>query len=203
VVVDPATLSRRDAYRWLIACLIPRPVAWVSTLSSAGIPNLAPFSFFGGVTSDPPTVMVSVGRRRGGVRKDTASNLLATGEAVIHVPDRPRAAAMVATSAEVAPDVDEFDLAGLDKQPALRVKPWCIAGVPLAFETVLERHLEIGAGPTDLFLLRVVLYHVADEALVDGLPDPSRLAAVGRLGGDLYCDTSSPFPIPRPPNSTG
>lgn len=198
MVVDPAALSRRDAYRWLIACLIPRPVAWVSTLSPAGIPNLAPFSFFGGVTSDPPTVMVSVGRRRSGERKDTAANLLATREAVIHIPDRARAAAMVASSAEVGAEVDEFDLAGLAKVPAERVKPWRVALAPLAMEAVLERHLEVGAGPVDVFLLRVVLYQVADEMLVDGLPDPRRLAAIGRLGGDLYTDTSAAFNIPRP-----
>jgi flavin reductase (DIM6/NTAB) family NADH-FMN oxidoreductase RutF len=203
VVVDPAALTRRDAYRWLIACLIPRPVAWVSTCSPAGVPNLAPFSFFGGVTSTPPTVMVSVGRRRDGTPKDTAANLLATREAVIHVPDRPRAEAMVATSAEVGAEVDEFHLAGLEKLPATRVRPWRVAGAPLALEAVLERHLEVGEGPADLFLLRVVLYHVADDVLVDGLPDPARLAAVGRLGGHLYCDTSAPFSVPRPGGTAG
>jgi flavin reductase (DIM6/NTAB) family NADH-FMN oxidoreductase RutF len=198
VVVDPTALSRRDAYRWLIACLVPRPVAWVSTSSPEGVPNLAPFSFFGGVTSEPPTVMVSVGRRRDGRRKDTAANLLASGEAVIHVPDRPRARAMVATSAVVGPQVDEFELAGLTKVPAERVRAFRVAEAPLAMEAVVERHLEVGAGPVDLFLLRVVLFHVEERLLVDGLPDAARLQALGRLGGDLYVDTGSPFEIPRP-----
>ena len=197
MLVDPAQLPARDAYRWLIACLIPRPIAWVSTLSEAGVPNLAPFSFFGGLTSDPPLVMVSVGRRKG-ARKDTAANLLAVREAVIHIPDRPHAAAMVATSAEVGAEVDEFDLARLTKAPALRVKPWRVAEAPIALEAVLERHLELGNGPVDVFFLRVVLFHVADHLLVDGLPDPARLAAVGRLGGEHYCDTAQPFRVPRP-----
>lgn len=199
--IDPAALAVRDRYRWLIACLIPRPIAWVSTLAADGTPNLAPFSFFGGVTSDPPTVMLSVGRRsaaRGGGPKDTAANLLATREAVIHIPDRLHAEAMVASSAEVAPEVDEFDLTRLGKAPAVRVKPWRIAGAPVALEAVLERHLEVGAGPVDLFLLRVVLFHVSDALLVDGLPDPARFRAVGRLGGEHYCDTAAPFRVPRP-----
>lgn len=195
--VDPAALSVRDRYRWLIACLVPRPIAWVSTLAADGTPNLAPFSFFGGVTSDPPTVMVSVGRRRG-ERKDTAANLLATGEAVIHVPDRPHAEAMVQSSAEVPAAVDEFELTRLAKAPSVRVRPWRVAGAPLAFEALVERHLELGAGPVDVFFLRLVLFHVADALLVDGLPDPTRLAALGRLGGEHYVDTAQPFRIARP-----
>jgi flavin reductase (DIM6/NTAB) family NADH-FMN oxidoreductase RutF len=195
--VDPATFDPPDAYRWMIACLVPRPVAWVSTLATDGTPNLAPFSFFGGVTSDPPTVMVSVGRRRGN-RKDTAANLLATKEAVIHIADRAHAERMVLTSKEVGPEVDEFDLAALERVPATRVKPWRVATAPIAMEAVLERHLEVGNVPVDMFLLRVVLYHADDRVLVGGVPDPARLAAVGRLGGEGYCDTSAPFRIARP-----
>jgi flavin reductase (DIM6/NTAB) family NADH-FMN oxidoreductase RutF len=195
--VDPAALDPRAAYHWMIACLIPRPVAWLSTLAPDGTPNLAPFSFFGGVTSDPPTVMVSIGRRRG-VRKDTAANLLATREAVVHIADRPHAEKMVLTSKDVVPGVDEFDLAALAKVPAERVKPWRIASAPIAMEAVFERHMEVGHGPVDLFLLRVVLYHADDRVLVDGVPDPARLSAVGRLGGESYCDTSAPYRIPRP-----
>lgn len=199
--LDPAALAPREAYRWLIACLVPRPVAWVSTLSATGVANLAPFSFFGGVTSDPPTVMLSVGRRAGPagrVRKDTAANLLATREAVVHIPDRARAAAMVATSADVAPEVDEFDLAHLAKAPSTRVRAPRVADAPIAMEAVLEQHLELGRGPVDVFFLRLVRLHVADRLLVDGLPDPARLEAVGRLGGDAYCDTAQPFHVRGP-----
>ncbi|MCY3001334.1 MAG: flavin reductase family protein [Planctomycetota bacterium] len=196
--IDVSTLAPGAAYRWMIACVVPRPIAWVSTLSVAGVPNLAPFSFFGGVTSDPPIVMVSVGRRRDGSRKDTATNLLATREAVVHVPDRERASAMVATSADVAPDVDEFELAGLATLAAVQVRPPRIADAPIAMECSLERHEELGRGPVDLFLLRILRFHVADALLVDGLPDAARLRAVGRLGREDYCDTSATFRIPRP-----
>jgi flavin reductase (DIM6/NTAB) family NADH-FMN oxidoreductase RutF len=142
--------------------------------------------------------MVSVGRRASGARKDTAANLLATREGVIHIADRIHAERMVLTSKEVAPEVDEFDLAALPKVASVRVKPWRVATAPVAMEAVLEQHFEVGRGPVDVFLLRIVLYHAADALLVDGLPDPSRLAAVGRLGGEHYTDTSQPFHLPRP-----
>ncbi len=195
--IDPTTLSRRDAYHLLTAVLVPRPVAWVSTLDGDGRPNLAPFSFFGGVTSHPPTVMLSVGRRRG-TRKDTAANLIATKEGVVHICHRPLAEAMVATSQEAAPDVDEFVLAGLAKLPSLHVAPPRVEGAAIALETRVDRHLEVGDDPNDVFLLRVVHVHVDDAFVVDGLPEPGRLAAVGRLGGTRYCDTSAPFSVERP-----
>lgn len=187
----------RDAYRLLISCLVPRPIAWVSTVDLGKRVNLAPFSFFGGVTTSPPIVMVSVGRRRG-ERKDTSRNLLVSREAVVHIADRPLAEKMVATSAEVEHGVDEFELAGLTKAESVDVRPPRVAEAPIALETRLERHMEIGDGPNDVFLLEVVRYHLRDDVLVNGLPDPARLAAVGRLGGASYCDTSAPFDVPRP-----
>jgi flavin reductase (DIM6/NTAB) family NADH-FMN oxidoreductase RutF len=194
--IDPADLSPRDAYFTLTACLIPRPVAWTSTVDSRGNANLAPFSFFGGVASRPMTVMVSIGRRRG-APKDTSANLLATGEAVVHIPTRPLAEKMVATSAEVAADVDEFHLAGLTPVPATKVGPPRVAEAAIALETVMRQHIEVG-DTTDLFLLEVVHLHLDDAFVVDGRPDASRLQAVGRLGGALYCDTGDVFDVQRP-----
>lgn len=195
--LDPNLLPRRDAYALMTALVIPRPIGWVSTLDTEGRANLAPFSFFGGVSSHPPLVSLSVGRRRG-APKDTAANLLAIGEAVVHICHRPLAEAMVLTSMEVDPDEDEFDLAGLEKAPAKQVRPPRIRDAAIAMETEVERHLVVGEGGTDLFLLHVLHVHVDDAFVVDGLPDAARLCAVGRLGGIRYCDTASPFDIPRP-----
>ncbi len=192
-----AALSPRDAYRLMIACVIPRPIAWVSTVDLGARVNLAPFSFFGGVTSSPPTVMLSVGRRRG-AHKDTARNLLVAREAVVHICTRPLAERMVATAAEVEHGVDEFELAGLAKLPSVDVRPPRIAEAAIAMEARLVQHMEIGSGPNDVFLLEIVRFHVADDVLVDGAPDAARLAAVGRLGGSAYCDTSAPFDVARP-----
>ena len=195
--IEPAALDRREAYRLLTACVIPRPVAWVSTIDANDRPNLAPFSFFGGVTSDPPTLMLSVGRRKG-ARKDSSANLLEVGEAVVHIPTRPLAEAMVHTSAEVGPEVDEFELAGLARVPATYVRPFRLSAAAIAMEAKVVHHQEVGRTPLDMFLLEVVLFHLADDLLRDGLPDASKLEAVGRLGGLAYCDTSAPFDIPRP-----
>ena len=195
--IDPAALSGQESYHWMTACLIPRPIGWVSTLSAAGVPNLAPFSYFGGVSSSPMTLMLSVGRRRG-EPKDTAANHRATREAVLHIPTRPLAAAMVATSADADASVDEFELAGLTAAPSEVVAPPRVAEAAIAMETVLRHHMEVGSGPVDMFLLEVVRLHVRDDLLVDGLPDAARLVAVGRLGGARYCDTSAPFEVQRP-----
>jgi len=195
--VPASELGGKDAYRLMIACLIPRPIAWVSTVDHGGRVNLAPFSFFGGVTSHPPTVMVSVGRRKG-ARKDTARNLLATREGVVHIPTRPLAEQMVHTSGEFEHGVDEFDVAGLTKVPSLAVRAPRIAEAAVAMEVTLRQHQEVGAGPVDLFMLEVLHFHIADEVLADGLPDAALMAAVGRLGGRQYCDTSAPFDVERP-----
>jgi len=195
--IRSADLSPRDAYRLLIACVVPRPIAWVSTVDAEGRANLAPFSFFGGVTARPPTVVVSVGWTKGR-RKDTAANLLATGEAVVHLPPRPLAEKMVATSAEAAPGEDEFELAGLTKARSVDVRPPRVADAPLAMEARVAHHMPVGEGPTDLFLLEVVRFHLRDDVLRDGLPDPRLLDAVGRLGGSSYCTSTEVFDIPRP-----
>ena len=195
--IDPTTLGAQDAYRWMISCVIPRPIAWASTMDDAGRVNVAPFSFFGGVTTNPMTVMVSVGRRQG-IRKDTGRNLIATREAVVHIATRPLAEKMVTTSAELPYGESELALAGLTTAPAKEVQPPRIAEAAIALETVLQQHLEVGNGPVDVFLLEVVHLYVNDAYLVDGRPDPAKLQAVGRLGGVGYCDTAAPFEVARP-----
>ena len=166
-------------------------------MNGDGVRNLAPFSFFGGVTAAPPTVMASIGRRRG-VRKDTSANLLASGEGVVHIPTRELAEAMVASSAEVEDTVDEFDLTGLATVAGSKVGAPRLVDAAIAMEVRVAQHLEIGAGPIDTFFLEIVHYHIDDRVLVDGRIDPARLAAVGRLGGAGYCDTAAPFDIARP-----
>jgi flavin reductase (DIM6/NTAB) family NADH-FMN oxidoreductase RutF len=201
--IAASSLASRDAYRLLIACVVPRPVAWIGTVDAEGRPNLAPFSFFAGVTASPPTVMVGIGRSAGR-RKDTAANLLATAEAVVHVAPRRLAKEMMFSSIEAAHGVDEAALAGLARVPSVEVIPGRIAGAPLAMEVRVSQHLEVGDGPTDVFLLRILRFHVADEVLAAPAdpaagPDPVKLDAVGRLGGDAYCATTDVFRIPRPP----
>lgn len=196
--IDPRTLDRRSAYLWLTSCLVPRPIAWMTTMDERGVLNLAPFSFFGGVTSDPMTVMVSIGRRSDGTHKDTARNLLAGGEGVVHIPTHDEAELMVASSAGFSPAVSEVEALGLLAAPSVDVGVPHLADARLALEARAVQHLEMGRGPVDVFFLEILRIHAADEILLDGLPDPARLGAVGRLGGSGYCDTRVPFSVERP-----
>jgi flavin reductase (DIM6/NTAB) family NADH-FMN oxidoreductase RutF len=196
--VTPSSLPGVDAYRLLIACVVPRPIAWVSTVDAEGRANLAPFSFFAGVSSSPPVVMIAVGRSRGR-RKDTAANLLATREAVVQIAPRRLAREMVMTSVDAPPELDEFEFARLAKAPSVDVRPPRVEGAPIAMECVLHHHLEMGDGPSDVLFLRIVRFHLSDDVLdADGRPDPVRLDATGRLGADNYCATTDVFAIPRP-----
>ncbi len=195
--IDPNVLSPKESYLTMIACVIPRPIAWVLTLNAEGGRNLAPFSFFAGVTTHPMTVMVSVGRRSSGARKDTAENLLTTREAVVHIPPSALQQEMVMTSRDDGPDADEVSLTGLLVSPSDVVGPPRLANAPIAMEARLTKHMEMGHGPVDLFFLEVVYLHIEDEIVSDGLPDPAKLNALGRLGGAMYSDTSAPFVIPR------
>jgi flavin reductase (DIM6/NTAB) family NADH-FMN oxidoreductase RutF len=195
--IDPSQQSARENYQLLIHCVIPRPIAWLGTVSGGGVNNLAPFSYFGAVTATPPTLMVSVGKRHAGP-KDTARNLLAQREGVVHIPDRTLVERMVRTSAEVEGEVDEFALAGLTAVPATRVNAPRVAEAAVALECRVTQHLEVGSKKNDVFFLEVVYVHLRDDILVGNRPDPSKLQAVGRLGGDGYSDTTQPFYLPRP-----
>ena len=194
----PEDLDRAGRYHLMTACVVPRPIAWTSTISAAGITNLAPFSFFGGVSSDPWTVMLSVGRRRDGTHKDTARNLLDSGEAVIHISTRENEVAMVASSAGLAPDQSEIDHLDLPTVASVDVAPPRIEGAAIALECQRVHHQEVGRTPVDLFLLEVVRVHLREDLLVDDLPDATQLAAVGRLGGTRYCTTDDTYEIDRP-----
>ncbi len=196
--IDPAQLDRKARYHLMVACVVPRPVAWTSTISPAGITNLAPFSFFGGISSDPPTVMLSVGRRSDGSHKDTGRNLLETSEAVIHICPRSDGEAMVASSEGLPPETSEIDHLGLPTTASDLVAPPRLAAAAIAMESRRIHHQEVGNGPIDLFLLEVVRFHLREDLLQDGLPDAARLQAVGRMGGSEYCDTGAPFTIDRP-----
>ena len=196
--IDAAELDRRERYHLMIACVVPRPIAWTSTMSSAGITNLAPFSFFGGVSSDPPTVMLSIGRRSDASHKDTGRNLLETSEAVVHICSRDDGEVMVASSEGLPPETSEIDHLKLSTTASDRVAPPRLTDAAIAMEARRVHHQEVGHGPIDLFLLEVVRFHLREDLLSDGLPDPARLQAVGRMGGSYYCDTAAPFVIDRP-----
>ena len=194
----PSDLDRAGRYHLMTACVVPRPIAWTSTLSSSGISNLAPFSFFGGVSSDPWTVMLSVGRRRDGSHKDTSQNLIDNSEAVIHISTRENEREMVASSAGLDPEESEIDFLQLATLPSIDVAPPRIATAAIAMESRVVQHQEVGNGPIDLFLLEVIRVHLREDVLDKDLPDAAKMGAVGRLGGTGYCDTTATYEIDRP-----
>jgi flavin reductase (DIM6/NTAB) family NADH-FMN oxidoreductase RutF len=146
--LDPQTLGQRETYKLLLGCVVPRPIAWVSTLDLAGVPNLAPFSFFNAIGSSPPAVSISVGYADGiDQRKDTLRNISDTGEFVVNIVDEDLAQAMNVTSANYPPDVDEFAIAGVVAVPCVTVRPARVSGTPVSLECKLFTLVPVGEGP--------------------------------------------------------
>jgi flavin reductase (DIM6/NTAB) family NADH-FMN oxidoreductase RutF len=195
--IDPGDLPPGAAYPLLISTIVPRPIAWVSTLSPDGRPNLAPFSFFMGVAADPPTLAVAIGRRRGAV-KDTARNLETGREFVVNVVTADLATLMVLTAGDFGPEVNEFAEVGLTPVPSQRVKPPRVGESPVNMECRLERLLTIGRSGTTLAIGEVVLFHIADDLWTGRDVDVSRLNPLGRLGGALYAPITAIREIRRP-----
>jgi flavin reductase (DIM6/NTAB) family NADH-FMN oxidoreductase RutF len=197
---DPRALDRRRRNNLINGLVYPRPIAWVSTVASDGTRNLAPFSFFNAFSFNPPTVGVSPGSRRG-IPKDTLANIIATGEFVINLVSASLAATANATSAELAPDVDEWHLAGVTPVASETVAPARVEQAPAALECRVHQIIELGVDEpsNSLVIGRVQHVHVLDDALDEEyLPRAEALDLVGRMGGDLWARTREQFVLPRP-----
>jgi flavin reductase (DIM6/NTAB) family NADH-FMN oxidoreductase RutF len=194
--INPLTNTERENYKLLIGSIIPRPIAFVTTLSKAGVLNGAPFSYFNIVSANPPMVSVSI-QRSAGQQKDTARNILETKEFVIHIVDEENVNKINETAASLPPDESEIDLAKLSPVPSTEISVPGVKESKVRMECILEQALEIG-GTTDLIIGRIVQYHI-DEAIYDqGKIDPSALAAVSRLAGNDYAKIGDIFTIKRP-----
>lgn len=203
--LDPADLSSRDLYFTMISTIVPRPVALVTTVSPAGVVNVAPFSYFNGVCAMPPLISLCIGHRRynGELRKkDTLANIEATGECVVHIPSEELAAQVNQSSAEYPPDVSELAELGLTAEPADLVAPPRLLECPIALECKLERVLMLGRPKalTGMVIAEVVRFHIDDRVwdAQRGMVDVERLRPLSRLGGSWYGRTREPFSIPRP-----
>lgn len=199
--LDPDQLNTRTMYEWMIHSIIPRPIAWVSTVSMSGVANLAPFSFFQGVCARPPTLMFCPVNHRDGSPKDTLRNIEATGEFVVNTVSAADAETMNATSAMLPPDAGEFDRFGVASAPSVKVRIPRVASAAVSFECRLDRIIRVSEGPAggNLVLGRIVWMHVADSVVgSSGYPDPDRLDLVGRMGGTDYLRTRDRFSLDRP-----
>ena len=201
MIIDFAKLPLRDVYAWMTGTILPRPIAWVSTISADGKTNLAPFSFFQGVCSNPPTLMFVPVNARDGAKKDTVRNIEEVPEFVVNLVSYARAEQMNATAALLPHGESEFDKFGIAATPSERVRPPRVAAAPVAFECTLDRIVHIGEGPlaANVVFGRIHVAHVSDAVLgADAKPDPAKLDLVGRMGGELYATTHELFTIKRP-----
>ncbi len=198
--IDVADLTSTAAYRILTDSVVPRPVAWVSTLGPDGGRNLAPFSFFQAVGDAPPTVIISVGRHSDGDRKDSAANAMAAGELVVNIVDEDLLEQMNATSGDYPSGVDEFAVAGVTAAPCEHVAAPRVAESPISFECRVASSVAIGREPHDNLLLicEVVAFHVRDGLLRDGRIDPELLRPICRLGGTGFARLGEVLRVPRP-----
>ncbi|MHC4390491.1 MAG: flavin reductase family protein [Planctomycetota bacterium] len=182
----------------MTSLILPRPIAFVTTVSPSGEVNLAPFSYFNAVCSSPPVISIAIGRRKG-ERKDTARNLFETGEAVVNVSTVALAEAVNKSAGDWPRGVDETEVCGLETAPSMVVRPPRLAASPINLECVLLKAIEEEPLTTTLFLLRVVQYHVAESVLNDqGAIDARKFDPLGRLGHGQYAGLGEVIAYDRP-----
>ncbi|MCX7319761.1 MAG: flavin reductase family protein [Hyphomicrobiales bacterium] len=183
--IDPAELGAEKAYRLLTGIVVPRPIAWVTSLSPGGAVNLAPFSAFTFVSPKPPMLAISVGRKAG-VYKDTARNILAREEYVIHIADSPLLSAVHDSSAEHPPEVSEVDMLGLETIASDHIAVPRLAAAPIAMECRFRQCLEFGETRSRLIVGEVVAFHIRDGLLVNDKIETESLDPIARIAGPRY-----------------
>ena len=213
--VVPSQLAHREFYHILISAVAPRPIAWVSSLSASGQPNLAPFSFFNAVCANPPLLAFAPAMRAPkksgpvagapaavplGVAKDTLRNIRETREFVINIVTYELAEAMNQTSGDYDPTINEFEVAKLASAPSKVVRPRRVAESPVSFECKLHQILDFNPGPEggSLVIGEIVSIHVDERYLKEGRLDRNSLDLIGRMGGMQYTRTTERFEIVRP-----
>lgn len=188
LTLRPEDMQARAPYHLLTSIAAPRPIAWVSTISVEGIPNIAPFSFYNAVAGFPPTVMFSVSYR---VRtkpkeKDTLRNAKEVGEFVSHVVDEVMADAMIKTAADYPFGVDEFEIADLETLPSMTVKPPRVANAPVAMECRVTQIIPVEGATNVMVLGKVSCFHIREDLFrANGLVDTVRMKPITRLGGPV------------------
>jgi flavin reductase (DIM6/NTAB) family NADH-FMN oxidoreductase RutF len=195
--IDVATLDSQASHDLLKGCVSPRPIAWISTLSRAGVANAAPFSCFTFVATVPPMVCFSV-ELRDGQKKDTLRNVEYTGDFVVNLVSEDLAAAMNASAENFPPDVSEILKVGLTPAHSERVRAPRIAECPASLECRVTQVLELGRSRHSLIIGEVLLIHVRDDLYRNGTIEVSRLRPVGRLAANQYSRLGEVFELDRP-----
>lgn len=193
--IDPSRHSKADNYKLLSNLIVPRPIAWVSSLGENGLVNLAPFSFFNAISAAPMYVMFSVMQNESGAPKDTERNVRARKEFVINLVTEELFEAMNLSAADFPPDISEMDIAGLHVAPSLKMATPRIAEAQASLECTL--YSEQRLGNYTMFIGEVVMFHVADELIGPRLRI-NGFAPLGRMGSpSVYCRTTDSFDVAR------
>jgi flavin reductase (DIM6/NTAB) family NADH-FMN oxidoreductase RutF len=195
VIIDPSNLEVQEGYKLLIGSVVPRPIAWTSTVSREGTYNLAPFSFFTVASRNPPMLCISVGPRQGedGATKDTLDNIEGTEEFVINIVSLALSNKMHESSKNHPPEADEFEKAGLSPAACEVVNAPRVEEAGVSMECLLDRVLSLGSD--HLVIGRMVRFHVRDELYKDGRIDVAALDPLGRLTGN-YTRIQTIFDLP-------
>ena len=183
--IDPAYLDPETAYRLITGVVVPRPIAWVTSLSATGVLNLAPFSAFMFVAPKPPMLAISVGRK-GNIYKDTAQNILNNEEYVVHIADSSLMTAVHESSTEHPPDVSEVEELRLSTLPGERIKVPRLAAAPIAMECRFRQCLEFGETRSRLIVGEVLVFHIRDGLLNNGKIETEALDPIARIAGPRY-----------------
>ena len=201
MIFDPTKIPFQETHKLMIGSIVPRPIAFVSTRSKDGKNNVAPFSYFNGVCSKPPTIMFAPARRGwDGEEKDTLINIRDTEEFVVNIVSEPFAEKMVMCSTDFDSDVDEFIESDLTPVPSQKIAPSRVGEAKVSFECKLNQIVEIGdgtAGSGFVVIGSIVLFHIDDDVYDNGRILLDKLQPLGRLGGNWYTRTTDILKIIR------
>jgi flavin reductase (DIM6/NTAB) family NADH-FMN oxidoreductase RutF len=201
--IDPKQQTKQENYKLLIGSVLPRPIAFVTSLAPDGTVNAAPFSFFNVLASEPPLIGFSCLRKPGGKRKDTAHNIAIQKEFVVHVVDEENVALVNETAVEFPTEMSEVEMVGFHMAPSHRVRVPRLVESKIQMECRLSQILELGGNDgvpnADLIIGEVVQFHIDDVLYYSGKIDTGRLKPVGRMAGTTYCKIGETFSMPRLP----
>ena len=201
MIIDPDKSSFQDNHKIMIGSILPRPIALVSTISLDGNNNLAPFSYFNGVCSNPPSIMFAPARRGyDGKIKDTLNNIESTKAFVINIVSEDFASQMVSCSTDYEPEIDEFDISELTPIKSTKIKSSRVQEARISYECILQQIIPVGnSGPGGGFVVigEIVLFHIDDELYNNGYINIQKLNPIGRLAGDNYTRVNDTLVIKR------
>ena len=201
MIYDPAEHPFSETHKLMIGSIVPRPIALVSTTSNNGINNLAPFSYFNGVCSKPPTIMFAPARRGwDGKEKDTLINIRNTKEFSINIVSEDIGEKMVKCSTDYEKEVDEYSKSGLSPLSSKKIKPPIVSESKISLECILNQIVQIGkedAGSGFIVIGTIVLFHINDEVYDNGRIILDKLQPLGRVAGNGYVRSTNTFDIVR------